>query len=229
MSESLAHTLVLDGGVPAAPAVAATGHGHGWRGKRAFDVLGAVLLILLFLPVMIATGLAVKLTSPGPVFFRQGRVGRGGREFGILKFRTMVVDSESRLAADPELHRRYLEGSHRLPCDIDPRVTPVGRLLRTWSIDELPQVFNVLAGHMSLVGPRPVTPEQLPEYEDLVDAYTSMRPGLTGMWQVSGRSEIVFPERAHLDAGYRDGCTPWLDVQLLARTPMAVVMRRGSD
>ena len=221
----LTSTLVLDSGVaverPLAPA--------GWRGKRAFDVIGSLTLILVFLPLMLATALAVKVTSRGPVFFRQGRVGRDGREFGILKFRTMVVDSESRLAADPELYQRYLEGSHRLPCKVDPRVTRVGRVLRTWSIDELPQVFNVLAGHMSLVGPRPVTPEQLPEYEDLVDAYTSLRPGLTGMWQVSGRSEIVFPERAHLDADYRMACAPWLDVKVLARTPMAVVMRRGSD
>jgi len=224
LSDSLTSTLVLDGSVVGAPTVPA-----GWRGKRAFDVIGALALLLVFLPLMLLAALAVKLSSRGPVFFRQTRVGRDGREFGILKFRTMVIDSEARLAADPELYRHYIEGSRHLPCRVDPRIIPVGRVLRTWSIDELPQMINVLAGHMSLVGPRPVLPEELLEYDDLVDAYTSLRPGLTGMWQVSGRSEIVFPERAHLDADYRSGCTAWLDVKLLARTPMAVIMRRGSD
>lgn len=224
--EYLASILVFDGGAASAPTAAAA---RGWRGKRALDVAGALLLVLVFLPLMVLTALAVKLTSRGPVFFRQNRVGRDGREFPMLKFRTMVVDSEARLARDPELHRMYLENSHKLPCQLDPRVTRVGRLLRTWSIDELPQVFNVLAGHMSLVGPRPVTRDQLPEYGGLSDVYLSLRPGLTGMWQVSGRSQVVFPERAHLDAHYLSACTAWVDLKVLARTPLAVVLRRGSD
>lgn len=218
--------LILHDGVLSERVVPAS---PGWRGKRVLDVVGALALILLFLPLMAVVALAVKLTSPGPVLFRQTRVGRQGRHFGILKFRTMVEDSEARLAQDPELYRMYVERSHKLACHVDPRVTRVGRMLRTWSIDELPQVFNVLAGHMSLVGPRPVVPSELEKYGEHADAYLALRPGLTGLWQVSGRSEVVFPERAHLDVRYGLACTLWHDLKLLARTPLAVLMRRGSD
>ena len=218
--------LMLDGGLLTERGVATS---PAWRGKRVLDVVGSFLLVVLFLPLMAVVALAVKVTSPGPVLFRQARVGRHGRQFGILKFRTMVEDSEARLAQDPELYRLYVERSHKLACHADPRVTRVGRMLRTWSIDELPQVFNVLAGHMSLVGPRPVVPSELANYAEHADAYLALRPGLTGLWQVSGRSEVAFPERAHIDVRYGATCTPWHDLKLLARTPAAVLMRRGSD
>ena len=202
----------------------------GWRGKRAVDMAVTALMILLFLPVFLAVGAAVKLTSPGPVLFRQRRVGRGGREFSILKFRTMASDAERQLAADPELQERFVTGGHKLPSAADPRVTRIGRLLRRTSFDELPQLFNVIAGDMSLVGPRPVERSQLDrDYRGFEASYLALRPGLTGLWQVSGRSTIDFPARAHLDERYLASCGPWIDTKILLRTPLVVVTGRGAD
>lgn len=198
-------------------------------GKRVLDASAALVLILLLLPVMVAAAIAVKLTSPGPVLFRQRRVGRGGREFPMLKLRTMRADAEDCLMQDPRLRDLYLTTSHKIPNALDPRLTGVGRVLRTWSVDELPQLFNVLVGQMSLVGPRPVTKEQLGEYEQHVADYLALRPGLTGLWQVSGRSEVTFPARAEIDAHYRARRSAWMDLAILARTPVAVLSRRGSD
>jgi exopolysaccharide production protein ExoY len=202
----------------------------GWRGKRALDVTVTAVLIVLFLPVFLVVALAVKASSPGPVLFRQRRVGRGGREFLIFKFRTMDTDAELKLRTDEELHRRFLAGDHKLPSRTDPRVTRVGRLLRRSSLDELPQLLNVLAGDMSLVGPRPVVhPELVRDYEGFESSYLSLRPGLTGLWQVSGRSTVGFPERAHLDERYRASCGPWTDAKILLRTPLVVVTGLGAD
>jgi exopolysaccharide production protein ExoY len=200
-----------------------------WRGKRLFDAGGAALLIAVAAPLMLLVALAVRLTSRGPVLFRQRRVGRGGPEFPMLKFRTMHVDAEQRLLDDEHLYRRYLDGCYKIPSRLDPRVTRVGRWLRVFSLDELPQLFNVLTGHMSLVGPRPVTRRELAEYGDRVDAYLGLRPGLTGLWQVGGRNHVVFPFRADLDVRYHHDCRAWLDVKIVARTPLAVVLRRGAE
>lgn len=217
----------------AQPLVAGRSQAHihpGWRGKRATDIAVTAALILLFVPVFLVVALAVKASSPGPVLFRQRRVGQGGREFSILKFRTMRADAEQRLRTDPELHERFVAGGHKLPCALDPRVTRVGRLLRRTSFDELPQLFNVIAGHMSLVGPRPVERTQLErDYDGFEGAYLALRPGLTGLWQVSGRSRIEFPERAHLDQRYLTSCGPWVDAKILLRTPVVVVTGLGAD
>ena len=224
--------LLLDvGGFRSAPLVAAAPVVHpGWRGKRALDIVASVLLILVFLPVLLLVALAVKATSPGPVLFRQRRVGRGGRDFLILKFRTMDSDAERRLRTDEELHRRFLAGDHKLPSRTDPRVTSIGGLLRRSSLDELPQLFNVLAGDMSLVGPRPVVHTELVrDYDGFESSYLSLRPGLTGLWQVSGRSTVAFPERAHLDERYMASCGPWTDAKILLRTPLVVVTGLGAD
>ena len=224
--------LTLEG-LGAQPFVAERPHAAvhpGWRGKRALDLAVTVVLVLLFLPVFLAVALAVKTSSPGPVLFRQRRVGQGGREFWILKFRTMGTDAERRLRTDEELHRRFLAGGHKLPSRTDPRVTRIGRLLRRTSLDELPQLFNVLAGDMSLVGPRPVVrPELVRDYQGFESSYLSLRPGLTGLWQVSGRSRIGFPERAQLDERYRASCGPWTDAKILLRTPLVVVTGLGAD
>ncbi len=118
---------------------------------------------------------------------------------------------------------------HKIPCHLDPRVTRVGRLLRTWSLDELPQLFNVILGHMSLVGPRPVLSCEVPQYSNSLEAYLGLRPGITGFWQMSGRSRIAFPARAELDEWYWDVCDPWADLKILANTPLAVVRRQGAD
>jgi lipopolysaccharide/colanic/teichoic acid biosynthesis glycosyltransferase len=202
----------------------------GWRGKRALDLIVTAVLVLLFLPLLAVIALAVKLTSPGPALFRQRRVGRGDREFPILKFRTMFTDAEQQLRKDRALHEQFVNGSHKLPSRLDPRVTRVGRFLRRTSLDELPQLFNVLAGHMSLVGPRPVERTQfVRDYGGFEDSYLRLRPGLTGLWQVSGRSTIQFPERAQLDSCYLAGCGPWTDAKILARTPLVIVTGLGAD
>lgn len=202
----------------------------GWRGKRALDIAVTAALILVFLPMFLVVALAVKVSSPGPVIFRQRRVGQGGREFFILKFRTMRADAERRLETDPELHERFVAGGHKLPSAADPRVTKIGRVLRRTSFDELPQLFNVIAGDMSLVGPRPVERTQLDrDYGGSEGAYLALRPGLTGLWQVSGRSRIEFPERAQLDERYLAACGPWIDAKILLRTPVVVVTGLGAD
>lgn len=202
----------------------------GWAGKRALDVFLSVVLLLATVPVFLIVAALVKLTSRGPVFFRQRRVGRGGEEFRMLKFRTMRVDSEERLRSDPILHELFLQGSHKVPCHLDPRITAVGRALRRLSLDELPQLINVLRGHMSMVGPRPVERSQLDrDYKGYESAYTALRPGLTGLWQVSGRSTVHFPERAELDRRYLRTCGPLTDAKIILRTPLVVVTGLGAE
>ena len=201
-----------------------------WRGKRAFDLVASLVLVLLTLPLLVVIAVSVKLTSRGPVLFRQRRVGRGGAEFSILKFRSMRTDAQEQLRASPSLHELFVMRGHKIPCHLDPRVTRVGRTLRRLSLDELPQLFNVVAGHMSLVGPRPVERTQLDlDYKGYEAAYLRLRPGLTGLWQVSGRSTVQFPARAELDRCYADTCGPWLDARIIARTPRVILTGIGAD
>jgi lipopolysaccharide/colanic/teichoic acid biosynthesis glycosyltransferase len=167
--------------------------------------------------------LAVRITSPGPILFRQQRLGRSGRKIPVLKFRTMVVDAEERLRSQG-LWDHYVECGYKLPADEDCRITPVGRFLRKTSLDELPQLFNVLRGDMSLVGPRPIVPDELRCYGALAHCYLSVRPGITGLWQITGRSTIGFPERAQIDDEYYRRRSLAADLRILARTP-AVVLR----
>ncbi len=200
-----------------------------WRGKRIFDLLLSLALAILALPLLVLIAVAVKLTSRGPVLFRQRRVGLGGQEFPILKFRTMACDAQEQLWSDPVLVAAFLEHGHKLPGHLDARVTAVGRRLRRLSLDELPQLLNVVAGHMSLVGPRPVERTQLDrDYQGYERAYLRLRPGLTGLWQVSGRSTVQFPERAELDTRYAAGCGPWMDTRILLRTPLAILSGKGA-
>jgi len=201
-----------------------------WRGKRALDLAVALGLLLVTAPLFLLIGLAVKLTSPGPVLFRQRRVGRGGAEFAILKFRSMHINAQDQLRANPSLHELFVSLGHKIPCHMDPRVTRVGRTLRRLSLDELPQLLNVVAGHMSLVGPRPVERTQFElDYKGYESAYLQLRPGVTGLWQVSGRSTVQFPARAELDRRYAEGCSPWLDTRILARTPLVIASGIGAD
>jgi exopolysaccharide production protein ExoY len=202
----------------------------GWRGKRTFDFAVAAVLLLLVLPVFLVLALIVKLTSRGPVFFRQRRVGRNGEDFPMLKFRTMRTGAEERLRTDGQLHELFLAGGHKIPSHLDPRVTPVGRVLRRLSLDELPQLLNVLFGHMSMVGPRPVERSQfLRDYASHESAYLPVRPGLTGLWQVSGRSTVHFPERAEMDRQYVQNCRAWTDAKIIFRTPLVVFTGQGAD
>lgn len=205
---------------PAAPASS--------RSKRALDIAVVLAAGVVALPIGLLVAALVRLTSRGPALFRQDRVGLGGRDFRMLKFRTMVNDAEDRLHTDPDLWDLYVRNDYKLPSSIDPRMTRLGRLLRRTSLDELPQLLNVLGGSMSLVGPRPVTRAQYNAFIDVVDAYRSVRPGMTGYWQVNGRSDVHYPERAEYDRCYVEEWSFWLDLSILVRTPITVVRGRGA-
>jgi exopolysaccharide biosynthesis polyprenyl glycosylphosphotransferase len=195
--------------------------------KVLMDRVGALVGLLLFSPLLVFIAVAVRRDSVGPVFFRQRRVGFGGRPFAIVKFRSMAGDAEERLRRDG-LYEAYVANGYKLPPGNDPRITPLGAMLRRTSLDELPQLFNVLTGSMSLVGPRPVVPDELACYGELASAYTGVRPGVTGYWQVNGRSDVGFPERAELDAYYYDNRSLRVDLRILVRTVVAVAMRVGA-
>lgn len=182
--------------------------------KRATDIGASVIGLILLAPVFVGIAAAIKLDSPGPVFFRQERVGKDGRIFRIFKFRTMVQN-----AAEHPL------GYHTH--DADPRVTKVGRFLRTYSLDELPQFFNILAGDMSLVGPRPTLPYQVEKYDDFQRRRLLVPPGVTGLAQVNGRNQLTWPQRIERDVWYVDHWSYWLDLKILWQTVGVVLRREG--
>ncbi len=192
--------------------------------KELVDRVGAAALLLLFAPLLLLIAVAIK-SQPGPVFFRQVRVGRDGKEFVIYKFRTMYVDAEARLA---EL-RHLNEGDGVLfKMRNDPRVTRVGRVLRRYSLDEFPQLFNVLLGQMSLVGPRPPLPSEVAAYADDVRRRLAVKPGMTGLWQVSGRSDLTWEEAVRLDLRYVENWSLPMDLLIMLRTLTAVVRSSGA-
>ena len=200
--------------------------GSGYRAKRVLDIAGAMLLVLLVLPVLALLALAIRLTSRGPALYRSIRVGRDGREFVFYKLRTMFVDADSRR---DELHaRNEVVGGVLFKIRNDPRVTPVGRILRRCSLDELPQLLNVLGGSMSLVGPRPPLPEEVRRYQPDVHRRLLVKPGLTGLWQVSGRSDLSWDESVRLDLHYVENWSLKMDITILARTVSAVIRSKGA-
>lgn len=206
--------------------------------KRMIDIAGSALLLALFAPVLLAIAVAIKISSRGPVLFRQQRVGQFGKCFTFLKFRSMHVDSDSQVHekfvtelitrdAEQEPGAENHQGVYKIKNDH--RVTPVGRFLRRTSLDELPQLVNVLTGEMSLVGPRPAIPYELAAYQAwhrrrLLHA----KPGITGLWQVAGRSRVRFDEMVRMDLRYATSWTPWLDIKILLLTPMAVLRGTGA-
>jgi len=193
--------------------------------KRLFDIVGSALLIFVLSPLLAAIALAIKLTSRGPVIYRSSRPGMGGAPFDCFKFRTMYDDAEVR---QDELEERNEQAGALFKIRDDPRVTPVGRFLRRWSLDELPQLFNVLRGEMSLVGPRPL-PDR--DYERLDEWHRKrylVLPGMTGLWQVSGRSELDFDELVRLDFLYLERWSVFLDLSIMLKTVPAVLRRRGA-
>ena len=196
--------------------------------KRSFDVVVALVALLITAPIVLAAAIAVKLSSAGSVFFGHERVGVAGKRFRCWKLRTMAMDAEQRLAADPALHRQYRENNYKLPDCIDPRVTTVGAFLRRTSLDELPQFWNVLRGDMSLVGPRPVVAEELQHFKGRVMTLLSVRPGLTGAWAVGGRHHLKYPHRADVELEYVQNPTFRNDVLILLRTANAL-FDTGSD
>jgi exopolysaccharide biosynthesis polyprenyl glycosylphosphotransferase len=199
--------------------------GFEWALKRGFDLLVSSAVVVVGLPLWVAIAAAVKLTSRGPVFYRDQRIGLSEQRFGMTKFRTMYADAADRQAA--------LEASNEASGPLfkikdDPRVTPVGRFLRRFSLDELPQVLNVLSGEMSLVGPRPLP---VRDYEQLLPWHRKrylVLPGMTGLWQVSGRIDLSFDDLVRLDFYYIENWSIWLDISILARTLPAVLARRGA-
>jgi exopolysaccharide biosynthesis polyprenyl glycosylphosphotransferase len=193
--------------------------------KRLLDSVVGTALTLLALPLFLIIAVLVKVTSPGPVFFRQERVGVRGESFQMIKFRTMVVDAEARLAA---MSRDGQANSVLFKDRRDPRITSVGRVLRKLSIDELPQLFNVLLGDMSLVGPRPPLRREVDAYEPDAVQRLRVRPGMTGLWQISGRSDLNYEQSIRLDLWYVDNWSPILDLQILVRTFKAVIEGRGA-
>ena len=206
--------------------------------KRTMDLLGAMVALILASPIMLFTALAVKLTSPGPVIFKQIRLGEKGNRFNFYKFRSMYYNTDDRI------HREYVEklikGEHDklnqgdptkplYKIRRDPRVTPVGRIIRKFSIDELPQLFNVLRGEMSLVGPRPPLPYEVEKYDSWhLRRILEVKPGITGLWQVAGRSRTSFDDMVRLDLRYAQSWSLWLDLKILLKTFGAVLFPQGA-
>ncbi len=199
--------------------------GWDWAVKRAFDLLVSILLVVVGLPLWLLIAAAVKLGSRGPVFYVDRRIGVGEREFGMLKFRTMVADAAER---QTELERQNEAGGALFKIRDDPRITRVGRVLRRLSLDEMPQLINVLRGQMSLVGPRPLPLRDYRLLDDWHHARYLVLPGMTGLWQISGRSGLSFDDLVRLDFTYIENWSIWLDISIIAKTVPAVIGGRGA-
>ncbi len=197
--------------------------------KRSFDIVGAFLALVAFSPLCILLALLVKLSDGGPVLYGHARVGRGGRTFRCLKFRTMVLNGDAVLAAhlsaDPDALAEWM-ATRKLKND--PRITVVGSVLRKLSLDELPQLLNIMCGDMSIVGPRPVVRDELDHYGKAAIFYLRSRPGLTGLWQVSGRNDVSYDTRVAMDRSYVENWSLMKDVLIIAKTVPAVCTTRGS-
>jgi lipopolysaccharide/colanic/teichoic acid biosynthesis glycosyltransferase len=205
--------------------------------KRIVDLVGAILLLILFSPAILITAILIKLTSSGPVFAdTPKRVGQYGKLFYPYKFRSMILNAHKLLRTDKrfkKLYQQYKKSSYKL--HEDPRVTKVGKFIRKHSIDEVPQLLNVLKGEMSIVGPRPYYPDELedqqkkyPKTKKLVKEMLVVKPGITGYWQVTGRSEINFDKRIEMDAYYARKKSIWLDMLILLKTPWAMISGKGA-
>ncbi|MBE6441919.1 MAG: undecaprenyl-phosphate galactose phosphotransferase WbaP [Desulfovibrio desulfuricans] len=199
------------------------------RFKRATDILLCAVGAAVLLPLGLLLALAIRLDSPGPVFYRQRRIGRDGREVRIFKFRTMVADADAvlrRLLADDPALREEWARDQKLRHD--PRITRVGRFLRKVSLDELPQLINVVTGDMSLVGPRPIVASEIPKYGPVYEEYCMVRPGITGLWQISGRNNTTYGERVAYDHYYINNWSVWMDLWILAKTVPVVITGYGA-
>jgi Undecaprenyl-phosphate galactose phosphotransferase WbaP len=197
--------------------------------KRTMDILVIVCSLPVLLPALLIVALVVKLTSPGPVFFSHRRICRGGAFFSMWKFRTMCVNSsdvlEKYLARYPKARAEW-NRTHKLR--MDPRITPVGHFLRRYSLDELPQAWNVILGNMSVIGPRPIVAAEVEKYGKFFEYYSCVKPGVTGLWQVSGRSRLTYDARVRLDREYVQHWSLWKDLKILVLTCRSVVNREGA-
>lgn len=209
--------------------------------KRTIDIVSSIFLIILFFPIMFLTAIIIKITSPGPILVEKTnthmkRIGKNGKVFRLYKFRSMFVRADSSLKNDPrfkKLYQEYKKSSFKL--HRDPRVTKFGKLIRKYSIDETPQLFNVLKGEMSLVGPRPYHADELeeqqkryPDSKKFVKETQTVKPGVTGYWQVTGRSEVNFDKRIEMDAEYARKKSILFDLMILLKTPWAMVSGKGA-
>jgi exopolysaccharide biosynthesis polyprenyl glycosylphosphotransferase len=213
-------------GVPLIGIKPASIHGGQLVVKRAIDIVVASAVLLISAIPMLLIALCVRADSPGPVLFRQQRIGRNGRSFTLVKFRCMVDGADQLRASLIAAHRP--EDARLFKLRHDPRLTRVGRFLRRWSLDELPQFWQVLTGSMSLVGPRPQLPEEVEGYEEWHHQRLLVAPGLTGLWQINGRSNLTFDEMVRLDLYYAEHWSPWLDLKIVLRTVPAVITGRGA-
>ncbi len=205
--------------------------------KRLIDIVGALILGIFFLPIAVITACAIVLDSPGPIFAdTPERVGKNGRKFKLFKFRSMIINAHEKLRKDPKLkhlYEQYKKNSYKLYAD--PRVTRVGKFIRKHSLDEIPQLLNVLKGEMSIVGPRPYYPDELdnqqkkyPHTKKLVNIVLSAKPGITGEWQTSGRSEVNFDKRIKMDAEYVKRRSIAHDIMILCRSPIVMITGKGA-
>lgn len=197
--------------------------------KRCIDLVGALIGLILFSPLFLVIAILIKVEDyNGTVFFKQKRVGKNGKLFYIYKFRSMITDAENKLKSNEELYIKYLQNNYKLEPHEDPRITKIGKFLRKTSLDELPQFINVLIGNMSLVGPRPIVKEELKEYGVKTSEFLSVKPGLTGYWQISGRSNVGYPERVNIELYYIYNQTFLLDIIIIAKTFSNVILRKGA-
>jgi lipopolysaccharide/colanic/teichoic acid biosynthesis glycosyltransferase len=202
--------------------------------KRLLDISSSIFLLILFSPIFLIAIIFIKITSPGPVFFKQKRVTRNNQEFWMYKFRSMYNgNNDKRLKENyPELWTKYKDAGWKLPMSEDPRITPIGKIIRATSVDEFPQFINVLKGEMSLIGPRAYRKEELQEYEKKYPAtkkyikdIRSAKPGITGLWQTSGRNELNFEQRAKLDSKYIRHQNVWTELLIILKTPVSMISR----
>lgn len=225
-------------GLPIVEVIKTPLEGWGRISKRAFDIVGSILLIILFSPILVLFAILVKIDSSGPVIYRNGRIGKGGKFFKLYKFRSMMDnlcvydenDSKQALAYEKELiAKQNTKEGPLYKIGNDPRITRIGRFIRKYSIDELPQFFNVLKGEMSLVGPRPHQPREIAKYELSHKKVLTIKPGITGMAQVSGRSDLSFEEEVKLDTYYIENWSLIIDLSILLKTPLAVLKSRKAE
>lgn len=197
--------------------------------KRLFDIIFSSLVLIFFSPIYLILALLIALSSQGPIFYVQKRVGKNHKTFNCLKFRTMINNAdevlESIMAQSPQLREEF-ENTFKLK--EDPRITRIGKFLRLTSLDEFPQFWNVLKGDMSVVGPRPLVPQELYKYGDRIDRVLTIRPGITGLWQVSGRNDIPYPQRVNIDVYYVNYYNWWLDFWIIFKTIGVIIFPRNN-
>lgn len=207
--------------------------------KRLIDLVGAVFLLILFSPILLVTAILVKFTSHGPVFADiPDRVGKGGEMFRLYKFRSMILNAHTLMKTDPrfqKLYEDYKRSSYKVAIAKDPRITSIGKLIRRYSIDEMPQLINVLKGEMSIVGPRAYYPDELelqqknfPKTKDLLKEVLRAKPGITGFWQVTGRNQVDFEKRIEMDAYYARKRSILFDILIMLKTPYVMISGRGA-